>query len=63
MKKNNKALLIILIIIVSIAIIALTFYILLSNKGKINQCFNNIFSYSRRKTREQRTKYDIRSFT
>ena len=37
MKKNNKALLIILIIIVSIAIIALTFYILLNNKGKINQ--------------------------
>lgn len=37
MKKSNKALLIIFVIIVSILIMALVFYLLLNNKGRINQ--------------------------
>lgn len=37
MKKSNKTLLITLVIIVSILIIALVFYLLLNNKGRINQ--------------------------
>lgn len=37
MKKNKKTLLVFLIILVTVAIIACAFYILLNNKGKINQ--------------------------